>query len=60
IARSIFAGDDRGARRDIVVLNAAAGLVVAGVADDLASAVTAASEAIDDGSARRVLEAVSS
>lgn len=60
IARSIFAGGDRGARRDIVVLNAAAGLVVAGVADDLASAVTAASEAIDDGSARRMLEAVSS
>jgi anthranilate phosphoribosyltransferase len=47
---------ERGARRDIGVLNAAAALVVAGHADDLASAVLLAEAALDDGSARRVLD----
>lgn len=42
-------------RRDIVLLNVAACLVVAGVADDLASGVTLADEAIDSGAAGRKL-----
>jgi anthranilate phosphoribosyltransferase len=50
---SIFAaiadGSERGPRRDVVVLNAAAGLVVAGVVDGLAEGVLAAERAIDDG-----------
>ncbi|MEM9561410.1 MAG: anthranilate phosphoribosyltransferase [Actinomycetota bacterium] len=42
-------GGERGPVRDIVVLNAAAGLVVAGVSADLAAGCAAASAAIDDG-----------
>ena len=53
----ILAGD-RGACRDIVVLNAAAGLMVAGMADDLRSGAEAAAAAIDDGRAAAKLEAV--
>ncbi|MBI5164976.1 MAG: anthranilate phosphoribosyltransferase [Magnetospirillum sp.] len=45
-----------GAYRDIVVLNAAAALVVAGRAGDLAAAVPLAAAAIDDGRARTVLD----
>lgn len=54
IARSILAGEP-GAHRDIVVLNAGAGLVVAGLAADLAEAVSAAAGAIDDGRAEAKL-----
>ena len=53
--RRVLAGD-RGAHRDIVVLNAAAGLVVADAAPDLAAAIPLATESIDSGSAARVLE----
>ena len=55
--RAILAGD-RGACRDIVVLNAAAGLMVAGLADDLRSGAEAAAAAIDDGRAAAKLEAL--
>ncbi len=48
ILRSIFAGE-RGPRREIVVLNAAAVLVVADVAPDLAEGARRAGEAIDSG-----------
>jgi len=41
--------------RDMVVLNAAAGLVVAGLATDLAAGVATAQEAIDQGHAARTL-----
>lgn len=41
--------------RDMVVLNAAAGLVVAGIAGDLAGGVDAASDAIDSGRAATTL-----
>jgi anthranilate phosphoribosyltransferase len=47
-----------GAIRDIVVLNAAAGLVVSGVADSMAQGVASACESIDSGKARSVLEAL--
>lgn len=46
----------RGPHRDIVVLNAAAGLLVGGLVDDLADGVEAAQLAIDDGRAMVVLE----
>lgn len=45
-----------GAYRDIVLLNAAAGLVVAGKADDLAAGVAQAAKAIDGGAARATLK----
>ena len=45
-----------GARRDIVLLNAAAGLVAAGLAGDLKEGVTMGAEAIDSGHAAATLE----
>ena len=53
----IFAGQ-RGPRRDIVVLNAAAALMVAGLAADLRAGMARAAEAIDSGAARRTLAAL--
>ena len=55
IARRVFAGAP-GAHRDIVCLNAAAGLFVAGIVDDLATGVVKARESIDSGAAADVLE----
>lgn len=54
IADAVFAGDP-GPARDIVVLNAGAGLYVADVADSIADGVARASAAIDDGRAARKL-----
>jgi anthranilate phosphoribosyltransferase len=45
-----------GARRDIVLLNAAAGLVAAGLAGDLKEGVAMGAEAIDSGHAAATLE----
>lgn len=45
-----------GARRDIVLLNAAAGLVAAGLAGDLKQGVEMGAEAIDSGQAAATLE----
>jgi anthranilate phosphoribosyltransferase len=45
-----------GARRDIVLLNAAAALVAAGMADDLKQGVELGAEAIDSGQAAATLE----
>ena len=59
ITRAILAGEERGARRDIVMLNAAAGLIVAGVSSNLADGIEAAGESIDSGSAAQVLQAIS-
>jgi anthranilate phosphoribosyltransferase len=44
-----------GAQRDVVVLNAAAGLVASGRADDLPRGLELAAEAIDSGAARSAL-----
>lgn len=49
-------GGEAGPHRDIVVLNAAAGLLVAGHVDDLSSGLALAGAAIDDGRAARALE----
>lgn len=56
-ARAVLAGEP-GPHRDVVVLNAAAGLLVGGVAGDLAEGVTLAAEAIDSGGAARALRAL--
>jgi anthranilate phosphoribosyltransferase len=48
-------GGERGAHRDITMLNAAAGLVVAGLADNLEVGVDEAAAVIDDGRAASVL-----
>jgi len=57
IARNILAGAP-GPKRDVVLLNAAAALVVAGRAEDLREGVRQAAAAIDDGRAARLLEMV--
>ena len=56
IIRDILAGKDKGSRKDIVVLNAAAAIIVAGIADDFASAIVLAETSISDGSAAACLE----
>jgi anthranilate phosphoribosyltransferase len=55
LARRVLAGD-AGPHRDVVCLNAAAGLVVAGMADDLADGLQAAQAAIDGGGAASALD----
>lgn len=57
ILSGVLAGES-GPLRDVVVLNAAAGLVVAGIAEDLAEGVQAAGAAIDDGRAARKFDEV--
>jgi anthranilate phosphoribosyltransferase len=57
VIRRVLAGE-RGPHRDIVVLNAAAGLVVGGAAADLAEGLAAAALAIDDGRAQEALDAL--
>jgi anthranilate phosphoribosyltransferase len=57
IVRKVLSGE-KGAVRDIAVLNAAAALVVAGVAADLAAGVDAAVDAIDEGRAAAALDAL--
>ncbi len=57
VVRRVLAGES-GAHRDIVVLNAAAGLVVAGVAADLGDGLELAIAAIDDGRAQARLDAL--
>ncbi|MEY2398053.1 MAG: anthranilate phosphoribosyltransferase [Actinomycetota bacterium] len=55
LARSVLAGE-KGEHRDIVVLNAAAGLVVGGLCDELGEGVKLAADAIDSGAAAAVLD----
>ena len=53
--RAVLEGE-RGPRRDIVLLNAAAGLVAGGMADDVVAGLGAAERSIDDGRAAEALE----
>ena len=57
ILRSVLSGD-QGPRRDVAVINAAAGLVAAGLADGFDDAAALAERAIDSGAADGVLERV--
>ena len=54
-ARRVLDGD-KGPHRDVVLLNAAAGILVAGLAGSLAEGIEAAARSIDDGRAAGVLE----
>jgi anthranilate synthase/phosphoribosyltransferase len=56
ITRSILAGTLNGARRDVVLLNAAAALVAAGRARSLPEGIRAAEHSLDSGAAQRVLD----
>ncbi|HEX4154796.1 MAG TPA: anthranilate phosphoribosyltransferase [Acidobacteriaceae bacterium] len=55
ILREIFAGE-KGPRREIVLLNAASVLVVAGVVAGFGEGISAAAEAIDTGAVKRLVE----
>jgi len=57
IARRVFGGE-QGAYRDIVTLNAAAGLWAAGLVDDLTTGLELACASIDRGRATEVLDAL--
>jgi anthranilate phosphoribosyltransferase len=56
IIRAILDGTDRGPRRDAVLLNAAAGLLLAGRADSMLEGWHTAADVIDTGAARTTLE----
>ena len=57
VLEAIFRGEP-GPRRDIVLLNAAAALIVAELAEELEEGVRLAAHAIDSGAASRTLEAL--
>jgi anthranilate phosphoribosyltransferase len=57
ILRAIFAGE-AGPRREIVLLNAAAVLVAAGLADTIVAGVALAAKAIDDGAVAKLVRAL--
>jgi anthranilate phosphoribosyltransferase len=56
IVTDILNGKDKSPRRDIVVLNAAAAIIVANLVDDFISAINMANKAIDSGKASKCLE----
>ena len=60
ILLAILDGSERGAKRDMVLLNSAAALTVAGLARDLATALDLARKALDGGGALAKLRALQS
>jgi len=56
IVRDILSGTDTGARKDIVVLNAAAAIIVAGLAHDFEAAIALAESSVAEGKAQGALE----
>lgn len=56
ITRDILCGKETGAKRDTVLVNAAAGLYIAGLAPSLKDGVTKAQELINNGKAAETLE----
>jgi anthranilate phosphoribosyltransferase len=58
ILEGILSGTVLGPKRDIAVLNAAAGFVITGLADDLAAGKTLAEETLDRGAAHAKLRAM--
>ncbi len=57
IIRDVLAGE-RGAHRDIVLMNAGAAIYIGGRAEDLHEGITRAARSIDSGSARECLDAL--
>ncbi|MBI2708755.1 MAG: anthranilate phosphoribosyltransferase [Actinobacteria bacterium] len=55
LARRVLAGEP-GCHRDVVVLNAAAALVVAGMVDDIEAGLSAARRSVDEGAAAAALD----
>ena len=57
IVRSVLGGE-KGPRRDVLLINAGAGIFAAGLAPDIAGGVRLAAESIDGGKARAALESL--
>ena len=55
LVEAVLDGSDRGPRRDVVLLNAAAAFVAAGRSTDLAAGVALAAATLDGGAASRLL-----
>ncbi len=58
ITKDILSGKEKGAKRDIVLLNAGATLYVGGMADSIDAGIRLAKETIDSGKALKTLEAL--
>ena len=58
ITRAILAGEERGAKRTAVLLNAGAALMIGGKAENLQAGITLAGELLDSGAAARTLKKV--
>jgi anthranilate phosphoribosyltransferase len=58
VIRSVFAGEERGAKRDAILLNAAGAIAAGGLAEDLRDGLEAARETVDSGAAAERLEAL--
>jgi anthranilate phosphoribosyltransferase len=56
IVRNILSGKETGKKKDIVVLNAAAAIIVGGLADDFTPAIELAQKSIETGKAMQCLE----
>jgi anthranilate phosphoribosyltransferase len=58
IIKNIISGNETGPRKDIVVLNAAAAIIVSGLADNFAQGIELANQALVRGSAAKCLESL--
>jgi anthranilate phosphoribosyltransferase len=58
ILRGVLSGEIRDAKRDVVLLNAAAALMAAGVAEDILEGIDRATQSIDSGAALGKLDAL--
>jgi anthranilate phosphoribosyltransferase len=56
ILRKILSGKEKGPRKDIVILNAAAAIIVSGLAGDFTAAIGMADASVRDGKAQTCLE----
>jgi len=56
VLRDILTGKEKGPRRDIIILNAAAAIIIAGLADDFEPAMKLANASVSDGRALACLE----
>jgi anthranilate phosphoribosyltransferase len=58
VIRAVFSGEERGAKRDAILLNAAGAIAAGGHAEDLRDGLELAREAVDSGAAGERLEAL--
>ena len=58
IAKKIFSGEERGARREMVILNAAAGLTVAEVVEDISEGIEKATTSLENGSVIELIDSL--